>query len=224
MDDPLVMMRKKLGQLVTPVVIAGLALAACGSDGGAVPEMGSRVVVSDPAGAVVDDASDKVTPPATITVDLGDDPLAIGESATVVVTVSADGALYEPASYQLVIGGVGVAEIIEEQHTIDPASINAGGQSFETELLIAGSGDGEIIARLVAVDADGAELWGSADHMQLLADPDGVFVGRAGLLALQEQQLRRDLDRGRLNQQDFDDLLTELRGGGATGEITVVEG
>ncbi len=224
MDDPLVPEKSIVGPLVGPILVAGLTLAACGSDANVVFDEGTGVVATDPE-VVADDGGDKVTPPATVRLDLGDGQRTIGDSMTFVVAVSAPGELDDDASYSLILDGTGVARVAEQQHAVDPTSIAHGGvQSIDHDVVITGGGVGEIVARLVAVAADGSELWATADHLQILADADDVFVGRAGLLALREQQLRRDLEQGRVTPEEFDDLLTELRGGGATSEITVVGG
>ena len=84
---------------------------------------------------------------------------------------------------------------------------------FEVSLAISGYGEGSLEAQAQSFNAKGKQLWGRAESLFVLETPEDRLFDRGSLFDLKREKLKRDLERGKLTRQEYDEELKNLTQG-----------
>jgi quinohemoprotein amine dehydrogenase alpha subunit-like protein len=84
---------------------------------------------------------------------------------------------------------------------------------FELSLSISGYGEGSLEAQAQSFNAKGKPLWGRAQSLFILETPEDRLFDRGSLFDLKREKLKRDLERGKLTRQEYDEEFEKLTRG-----------
>ena len=190
--------------LIGTIMLAGYLLVLRGQN----PFSGTSTKVSGP----------KDLPPLEVNLSTDKEKLSIGKDFQVDLTFTPlKGA--RRVSAQLGTSGV-VSTISPQDFTWKDIPANKNVETFVT-LRIDSLGEGEIRWVVQLVDEAGSNYQRRAD-LYFLATEEGVFAGTSSPMDLKIENLQRRLRSGKITQQQYDEALEKLLGGGATEVIVTI--
>ena len=155
----------------------------------------------------------KVLPPLEVGLDVGGGELFVGRNFPLTLIFIPQENVRR-ATGQVEASGVVALSDTTELFWND---LGAGEEhSSELQFSIDGPGEGEIRALVQVFDETGEILYGRSASLYFLVTEEEVLTGTSSPLELKLRRLERDLESGAITEEQYQELLDEVLGGGAT--------